>query len=86
MDAQERTPVNEVAIRKEFQVHLLNEEGIHVAKTLAYKFSVIANWIQSVGIEGRELSIALTKLEEASFFAKKAVAINPTFQKTETTN
>lgn len=66
-------------MNKEFQVHLLNEQGIQKAKDMAQKFSDLLDWIQNPDIceQGRELAIVKTKLEEASFFAKKAMAINP---------
>ena len=69
--------------RPEFQVHLLNQEGIDNAKILAKDFSTLLNEIISiVGTEqNREMSIVKTKLEEASFFAKKALANQTKYQK-----
>ena len=69
--------------RPEFQVHLLNEDGINKAKILARDFSMLLNEIISiVGTEhNREMSIVKTKLEEASFFAKKALANQTKYQK-----
>ena len=68
--------------RKEFQVHLLNESGIQKAVRLAERFTDFLNDIeQDTGAEGREVSIVRTKLEEASFFAKKAIACRPENQK-----
>jgi hypothetical protein len=62
-------------IRDEFQVHLLNSEGIDRAKALAYLFSKFLNDVESItGNAGREVSIIRTKLQEASYFAKRAVA------------
>lgn len=65
-------------IRDEFNVHLLNEQGKEKAKKIAKKFSMFLNWLESpkvCGFAGREMAIVRTKLEEASFFAKKAMAI-----------
>lgn len=69
--------------RPEFQVHPLNEDGINKAKILARDFSTFLNEIISiVGAEhNREMSIVKTKLEEASFFAKKALANRTKYQK-----
>jgi hypothetical protein len=61
-------------IEKEFQVHLLNEEGINSAKMLAEKFSLLLQYVRKISEPGRELALVATKLEEASFFAKKAMA------------
>ena len=70
-------------IRPEFGVHLLNEEGISKAQQMALKFSELAYWLEGAGmcVSGRELSLAKTKLEEACFFAKKAMATNLVNQK-----
>ena len=64
--------------RKEFAVHKLNKEGMDKATQLAAGFSDFLNLVESlVGPDGREMSIVRTKLEEASFFAKKSIAIRP---------
>lgn len=69
-------------MRKEFEVHLLNEEGIKLAKEMAQKFSDLLEWCHGVGQSpSRELSLVATKLEEACFFAKKAMAQKPENQK-----
>jgi hypothetical protein len=59
-----------------FVVHLLNDQGKAKAKRLAEGFDAVAMLIQEVGLKGREMSLAMTKLEEAFNFAKKAMAIN----------
>jgi hypothetical protein len=67
-----------VPIRSEFAVHILNGPGIAKARELAYLFTAFLNDLESVcGVDGREMSIVRTKLEEASFFAKKAMASRP---------
>jgi hypothetical protein len=68
-------------MHQEFKVHLLNDEGIALAKEMATRFDDLLTWCESVGQPGRELSLVKTKLEEACFFAKKAMAINPKHQK-----
>jgi hypothetical protein len=61
----------------EFQVHLLNKKGIEKANEIAERFDLLLGWLVTVLPEGRELSIVKTKLEEASFFAKKGMAKQP---------
>jgi hypothetical protein len=62
-----------------FKVHMLNEAGIAKAKKLAEDFSTLAEVIDAIagGEQSREMSIVKTKLEEAAFFAKKAMANRP---------
>lgn len=59
-----------------FQFHKLNTLGIEKAQRLATDFDSLLLKIYSTlnNKPGRELSIAITKLEEACFFAKKAMA------------
>lgn len=63
-----------------FAVHKLNEAGMSKAQELADKFNELTELIDSFAADGRSKSIAFTKLEEASFFAKKAMAENPVNQ------
>ena len=58
----------------EFEVHKLNEAGIGKAVHIAGDFSSLLGSLMTVCPEGREMSIVKTKLEEACFFAKKAMA------------
>lgn len=65
-------------MRKEFEVHMLNEEGKVKARRIANTFNgALAELEDCCGVEGREMSIVRTKLEEACFFAKKAMASSP---------
>lgn len=57
-----------------FQSHKLNEEGIKRAESIAELFTYTVAALKKVCPEGREFAIVKTKLEEASFFAKKAMA------------
>jgi len=68
-------------MNKEFQVHILNEDGIEKAKVVACKFHELLESLKALCPEGRELAIVKTKLEEACFFAKKSVANDPANQK-----
>lgn len=64
--------------RPEFAVHLLNPQGVDKAISLANAFSAFLTRVEELsGTDGREMSIVRTKLEEASFFAKKALAVRP---------
>jgi hypothetical protein len=59
-------------------VHLLHEEGIQKALFLARIFSDALDGIEKIaGSDGRDMAIVRTKLEEASFYAKRAVAVRP---------
>lgn len=67
-----------------FQVHLLNDDGVNKAKAMAQNFSALVDELETIlgdGIKTREFSIVKTKLEEAAFFAKKAMANQPENQK-----
>jgi len=59
-----------------FEVHILNEQGKANAKDIATKFDNLLLDLEKVCADppGREWSIVKTKLEEACFFAKKAMA------------
>ena len=66
-----------------FEVHKLNESGLSKAKGIAEGFEALyTNIILPVAISNdnpgsgaRELAIVRTKLEEACFYAKKAMAM-----------
>lgn len=68
-------------MNSEFEVHILNEEGIQSAKDIAFLFDEFLEKLKPYCCAGRELSIVRTKLEEASFFAKKSMAMNPLNQR-----
>lgn len=59
-----------------FQVHLLNDIGKAHANDLAERFTGLLEFIEEVGAYGdpRDLALAKTKLQEACFFAKRAMA------------
>lgn len=59
----------------EFEVHILNEDGIAKAKDLAASFDTLLEEVLLINPSpSREMSIVRTHLEIASFFAKKAMA------------
>lgn len=61
----------------EFQVHMLNDKGKAKAKEIAECFDRCLTGLKLHCPEGRELALVKTKLEEACFFAKKAMANQP---------
>lgn len=60
----------------EFETHRLNADGLQKAAAIAGEFAGLLSKLTVLCIEGRELAIVRTKLEEACFFAKKAMALN----------
>lgn len=69
----------------EFEVHLLNEKGIQKARALADMFDFLLDQVLMINPNlSREMSLVRTKLEEASFFAKKAMANQSENQKAAT--
>jgi hypothetical protein len=67
-----------------FQVHTLNEQGKGTAGVIACKFHELLSALEALvptpdrdSPGSREMAILRTKLEEACFFAKKAMASNP---------
>ncbi len=64
-----------------FQVHRLNKGGLEKAEELAGLFDDLLKGMERINLrDGRELALARTHLEEACFFAKKALASNPAHQ------
>ena len=57
-----------------FQFPRLNDDGIKKAEEIAVTFNECLRVLKTMCPEGREFSIVKTKLEEASFFAEKAMA------------
>ena len=55
---------------------MLNADGKGRAADIAKQFSVCLNNLEAIiGAEGREMAIVRTKLQEAAFFAKRAMAV-----------
>jgi hypothetical protein len=69
-------------VREEFSVHRLNEEGLTKADVIATAFSHLLDHLEEAcGKDGREMSLVRTKLQEAAFYAKRAMAVRPENQK-----
>lgn len=73
-------------MNKEFAVHMLNDTGKDKAARIAAAFDLLLETLapadpqtsdQVLCPAGRELALVKTKLEEACFFAKKAMANAP---------
>jgi hypothetical protein len=60
-----------------FQVHRLNPGGQAKAQFIANAFDDLLSHITNITAPSREVAIVKTKLEEACFFAKKAIANHP---------
>jgi len=60
-----------------FEVHRLNGAGLAKAEQISATFAETLRQLETVCTPGRELSIVRTKLEEACFFAKRAMALDP---------
>lgn len=64
--------------RSEFKSRRLNEIGEVAAAEVAQAFSDFLDAIEALcGADGREMAIVRTKLQEASFFAKRALVERP---------
>ena len=64
-------------MRGEFQVHRLNERGMKIATSIAEAFSQLLDAVDAQVPSGRDRSLVVTKLQEACFFAKRAIAVAP---------
>jgi hypothetical protein len=64
-------------MRDEFKVHVLNDEGFAKAQVLGHLFSEMLDTIERMIPAGRERALVVTKMQEASFFAKRAIALDP---------
>lgn len=66
----------QIEIRPEFAVHMLNEDGKSRAADIAKQFSVCLNNLEAIiGADGREMALVRTHMQEAAFFAKRAMAM-----------
>jgi hypothetical protein len=68
-------------MRQEFQVHLLNDTGLAKATELGSIFTRALDEIEKLVPVGRERALVVTKLQEASYFAKRGIAVDLANQK-----
>ena len=62
-------------MNKEFEVHMLNDQGKQKAREIAQAFDELLTKLLVINPgPSREMSLVRTKLEEGCFFAKKAMA------------
>ena len=67
-------------MRQEFSVHVLNEKGLEQARQIGDIFSTALDRLEEIVPAGRERALVVTKLQEAAFFAKRAIATDTTNQ------
>lgn len=70
-------PLTPEQIQDCFTYHPPSTAGAERHQGLSLRFIEVADAVQAVCPEGREKSVAMTKLEEAKFWASAAVARNP---------
>lgn len=61
----------------EFKVHRLNGDGMEIAGAIGDVFRDVLAKLDTIIPQGRERSLVVTKLQEANFWAKRAIAIVP---------
>lgn len=71
-----------MSIRQEFAVHRLNSLGMTRAEAIAEEFSRLMTALDTLCPASREKSLVVTKLQEAAFWAKRAIAVIPENQET----
>ncbi len=67
-------------IHEAFTVHRLNPEGLAKAEQMAEAFTVLMATLDGMIPSCRERSLVVTKLQEAAFFAKRSMALDPANQ------
>jgi hypothetical protein len=65
----------------EFEFYSLNEEGVKATQRVAELFNNLLDELDPLMGFGRYNALVRTKLEEASFFAKKSLAVQKPYQK-----
>lgn len=63
-----------------FEYVKLNEEGQYAATHVQNAFEIAWNKLSMLLVDGREKSLVLTKLQEASMFAKKSISLRAEYQ------
>lgn len=70
-------------MRDLFQVHKLNPDGIQKARAIAIAFNQLVDQLEAMCPHSRERSLAMTHLEQACIYSKKAMAMKPENQDVE---
>lgn len=70
-------------MRKEFAVHLLNKTGLDKANAIGEILSGALTAIEELVPASREMSLVVTKLQEAKHFAVRGVALQHENQQSE---
>lgn len=63
-----------------FGFHKLNGDGQHKAKSIALSFEILLESLEHMCTDPRAWAIVKTKCEEACFYAKKSMALDPVNQ------
>jgi hypothetical protein len=63
-----------------FDGRQLNEKGFARVQNIGHAFDTLLCVIEAAVPEGRQLSIVRSKLEEACFYAKKGISLQPEYQ------
>lgn len=61
----------------EFTVHRLNINGFAKAERVAFNFETLLQNVLGDVPPGRERAVMITKLQEACFWAKRGIALQP---------
>jgi hypothetical protein len=64
----------------EFTSHQLNDLGLARCQNISVAFDTLLKVIEAAVPESRQLSIVITKLEEACFYARKGVSLRQEYQ------
>jgi len=63
-----------------FDDRQLNVKGFARVQNIGHAFDTLLCVIEAALPEGRQLSIVKTKLEEACFYSKKGISLQPEYQ------
>lgn len=64
-------------MRDEFKTTILNENGVAATTAIANIMGEALEKLERIVPKGREAALMVTNLQQASFWAKKAVAMAP---------
>lgn len=69
-----------MTIRNEFQVHILNDDGVAKAKAIAEIYTTALDALDKLVPDSRERSLMVTTMQESAFWAKRGIAVDPNNQ------